>query len=172
MNKKILIRADANKAIGMGHIMRTLSIADAFVSDDCNVEFVIADDSVSKLIQSRGYKASILNSDYQRMDDELVLWPSTSPDLIIVDSYYVTAPYLQSLKSKLKATGGKLAYIDDVYTFPYPVDILIDYNAYASSDIYNKLYEGSEQPQLILGPTGQWCQAVVRVDGAPHRTCV
>ncbi len=154
MKKNIIIRADANHSIGMGHIMRTLSIADSFRNAGCNVEFLIADGCVSKLIQDRGYKASILRSGYQKLDDELALLPSDiQADLIIVDSYYVTAPYLQSLKSRMKATGGKLAYIDDVYSFPYPVDVLIDYNAYASSDIYDKLYEGSERPQLIIGPT-------------------
>ncbi len=154
MNKNILIRADANKAIGMGHIMRTVSIAASFRTAGCNVEFIIADDSVSELISNRGYKAIILNSDYQRMDDELALWPQDiHADLIIVDSYYVTVDYLRSLKSRLKATNGKLVYIDDVYSFPYPVDILIDYNAYATKSIYDKLYEVSERPQLILGPT-------------------
>lgn len=149
---EVLIRADANQNIGMGHIMRCLSLADVALSAGCMVEFLIADDSVSELIQSRGFKATVLDSDYTRMEEEK--WPQNlQSDLIIVDSYYVTAGYLHQLREKLKPSCGKLIYIDDILSFPYPVDILVDYNAYSNKAIYDKLYEGAEQPHLILGPT-------------------
>lgn len=150
----VVFRADANKSIGMGHIMRCLSIADAFSTAGCQVEFLIADDGVSKLIRSRGYKAIVLNSGYQKLEDEE--WPQDlQPDLIIVDSYYVTATYLSTLLEKMRSSGGKLVYMDDVYAFPYPVDILVDYNAYAIESIYDKLYSNSdiEKPMMVLGST-------------------
>ena len=153
---RILFRADANKNIGMGHIMRCLSLADAFTSADCYVEFLIADDSVSELIQSRGYKAIVLNSDYTRMEEELNYWPSDfRADFLIVDSYYVTANYLASLREKMKGIDSKLVYIDDVLSLPYPVDILVDYNAYSNQSIYDRLYDSAtvEKPRMILGPT-------------------
>ena len=149
----IYIRADANPNIGMGHIMRCLSIADAFTSVGNNVCFVLADDTVQSLVQSRGYETIILHSDYRGMDAELSFWPSIFLDLIIVDSYFVTADYLRSLQNRLKESGGKLIYLDDVYAFPYPVDILVNYNAYASPHLYTDLYRDSTVPQLILGPT-------------------
>lgn len=157
-NKLIYIRADANHNIGMGHIMRCLSVADAFQALGHNVSFIIADEGVSSLIEQRGYEVVILNSDYRMMEDELSFWPELSPDLIIVDSYYVTSTYLCFLREKLKIeTGksGKLVYIDDVYSFPYPTDILVDYNAYASFPSYSDLYRDSiePEPRLILGPT-------------------
>lgn len=154
--KNVLIRADANKKISMGHIMRTLSIADAFTSAGNSVRFVLADDTVSTLVQSRGYEALVLGSDYQKMEQELSLWTQDIHiDLIIVDSYYVTADYLSLLRDKLRICSGKLLYIDDVYTFPYPVDILVDYNAYATQSIYDNLYNGAsvDRPRTILGPT-------------------
>ena len=154
----VVFRADANHNIGMGHIMRCLSIADAFQTLGHNVSFIIADEGISSLIKQRGYEAVILNSDYRIMEEELKLWPELTPDLIIVDSYYVTATYLCSLREKLiTETGesGKLVYIDDVYSFPYPVDILVDYNAYASLPSYSDLYRDRREPepQLILEPT-------------------
>ena len=149
MKKNILIRADANHNIGMGHIMRTLSIADAFTSIGNSVCFLLADDTVQSLVRSRGYKTVVLHSDYKRMEDEI--WPQDIyADLIIVDSYY-----LFFLREKMSTVGGKLVYIDDVCAFPYPVDIVIDYNAYATSPLYEDLYRDSRvrMPQLILGPT-------------------
>ena len=44
----IVFRADANSSIGMGHIMRSLSIADAFSDKGHLVSFVLADDTVEK----------------------------------------------------------------------------------------------------------------------------
>ena len=152
--KSIVIRADANSSIGMGHIMRTLSIADAFKSTGNSVRFILADDTARKLVNGRGYEAIVLDSRYNHMDDELSLWPSVAPDLIIADSYYVTSTYLSKLRYKMRGTG-KLAYLDDVLSFPYPVDILVNYNAYASQELYDTLYVGSEvdKPKMVLGPT-------------------
>ena len=62
----ILFRADANSNIGLGHIMRCLSIADALssitteptiVRGKDSIKFVLADETVSELIKSRGYAA-------------------------------------------------------------------------------------------------------------------
>ena len=145
----IIFRADANQNIGMGHIMRCLSIADIFKKKCNSVTFVTSDECVSSYIHGRGYKTVILNTCYKNMEGELNIWPDTSGvDIIVVDSYYVTAEYLSSLKSK-----AKLAYIDDTSDFPYNVDVLVNYNAYASNDMYEALYMNSniKFPKLILG---------------------
>ncbi len=142
----IVIRADANPNIGMGHIMRCLSVADAASSSGHKVTFILADDGVANLVHSRGYETIVLHSDYREMDEEL--WPELNPELIIVDSYFVTAKYLEKLRLK-----APLVYIDDILSFPYPVDILVNYNAYAPFAGYHELYENSgvEEPRFILG---------------------
>lgn len=158
----ILFRADANSNIGLGHIMRCLSIADALssttsyptiVSGKKSIKFVLADNTVAELIHSRGYEPIILHTDYQSMDSELPVWEELSSsidaDLIIVDSYFVTASYLTYLRDNI----GVVCYIDDVLSFPYPADILINYNAYASEADYQRLYCGSSEPEFLLGPT-------------------
>ena len=158
----ILIRADANSNIGMGHVMRTLSIADALSSDTSfptiisgkkDIKFVLADEMVADLIKSRGYEPIVLHTDYSHMEDEIEKWTeledSIDADLIIVDSYFVTADYLSWLKENI----GFTAYIDDVLSFPYPVDVLVDYNAYATEESYHALYGGKEEPELIIGPS-------------------
>lgn len=148
----LLIRADANPNIGMGHIMRCLSIADAATNFGFVVSFVTADDNVRSLIIDRGYKAVILNSDYINMEDELRFWPDESYDVVIVDSYFVTSTYFQRLKSKV-GESGIIVYIDDLADFPYPVDILINYNAYADFHTYSNLYSCMKMPRMMLGPT-------------------
>ncbi len=157
----ILFRADANPNIGMGHIMRCLSIADAMAATSNStilprgkqdIKFVLADNSISQLIRDRGYEPIVLNTPYDRMEEELGVWekliPSIDSDLLIVDSYFVTDHYLSWLREEV----GRVCYIDDVLSFPYPTDILINYNAYASISDYQALYEGCEdKPEFILG---------------------
>ena len=156
----ILFRADANSNIGMGHVMRCLSIADALAGNDSfpsivsgkkSIKFVLADEGISDLIKSRGYEPIVLHTRYDRMDEEIPVWeelaPSIDADLIIVDSYFVTPTYLTYLKDNI----GRVCYLDDVLSFPYPTDILINYNAYANLTDYQELYEGREAPEFLLG---------------------
>lgn len=150
---KITFRVDANRNIGMGHIMRCLSLADVFFSAGHRITFVLADETVEKNVNDRGYDSVVLNSDYKNMESELVYWPMVTQDIIIVDSYYVTFTYLVQLREKMQKVGGKLIYIDDVFSFPYPVDVLVNYNVYATKTIYDELYHSTKKPRLILGPT-------------------
>ena len=138
-------RADASSEIGMGHIMRCLSIADA-LSPYTQVLFILADNTAQSIIEHRGYKTFILGSDYRDMENELPLWPPGLPDCVIIDSYYVTVNYLSSIKRR-----AKVVYIDDLAAFPYPVDILVNYNAYGLLLDYQDLYSGCA-PKLLLGP--------------------
>lgn len=154
MDFNIVFRADANPGIGMGHVMRCLSIADAFNAIGNKVLFVVADENVVGLINDRGFETAVLNSDYKDMESELGMWPDgLQPEIVVVDSYFVTEGYFRSLKEKF--AGGKVVYIDDVASFPYPVDVLVDYNAYGLYVDYSGLYAYSEvkQPELVLGPT-------------------
>ena len=156
----ILFRADANSNIGMGHVMRTLSIAEALssntsyptiISGKQSIKFVVADETISDMIKDRGYEPIVLHTDYKNMDGEIPVWeelmPSIDADLIIVDSYYVTAPYLKFLREEV----GTVAYIDDVLALPYPADLMINYNAYANLSSYYALYKKHETPEFLLG---------------------
>ena len=149
----VIFRADANYNIGIGHIMRCLSIADSCSAKNYCVKFIIAGHDAESLIKNRGYEVEVLSSDYSQMDDELNLWSNTNhPDIIVIDSYFVTSSYFLKVKKTYKCP---IVYIDDLYSHPYPVDILINYNAYALEIDYDRIYSdaGIECPQLILGPT-------------------
>lgn len=110
----------------------------------------MADQSFLSTLQYNGFKVYVLDTDYKAMDIELdvflpvLLWEK--PDAVILDSYYVTSYYMESVKNITK-----LVYIDDVLSFPYPTDILINYNIYASKTKYLKLYCDKEIPTMLLG---------------------
>ena len=146
----VVIRADANSKIGMGHVMRCLSVVDALVKCGEEVLFVTADDTPVPLLTKKGIPYRVLHTDYADMEAELPeLWEvlrelpqgaeSPEPALaqkntsILVDSYYVTEKYLAALKKRITTI-----YMDDIYAFSYPVDMLINYNIYGEEMGYEK----------------------------------
>jgi len=148
----IVFRVDGNKDIGLGHVMRCLSIADSFRKNKKECVFVMADNSVEELIETRGYKVVVLNTCYESPELEIDSIEDTicplSPELLIVDSYYVTYEYLKYL-NKL----AKVVYIDDLAAFPYPVKALINYNVFGPDMDYGLLYRDAviKPDKLFLG---------------------
>lgn len=148
----IIFRADGNEIIGSGHVMRCLSIADAFKMAGKECIFVLADSRAQAIIELKGYKTIVLESLYDRLDAEISsiksVLDSIGPELVIIDSYFVTPYYLQELKYR-----WKIAYVDDLASFAYPVNKLINYNVYASMIDYVQIYEKGKigLPQCFLG---------------------
>lgn len=158
----VVIRADANSKIGMGHVMRCLSVADALLKRGEEVLFVTADDTPVPLLTKKGVPYRVLHTDYADMEAELPkLWNALSelpqgpgvPEaalpqrntFILVDSYYVTEKYLAALKKRITTI-----YMDDIYAFSYPVDMLINYNIYGEEMGYEKDVAFADT-KLLLG---------------------
>lgn len=125
----IWIRADANSEIGSGHLMRCLSVADRVREQGSEVCFLLADESSVSVLEQRNMPYRVLGSDYRQMEEELpVLLPlldSEKNPVLLVDSYFVTAGYLNTLKDH-----AYVVYMDDKNSFPYPVNAVINYNIY------------------------------------------
>ena len=51
----IIIRVDGNEKIGLGHVMRCLSVADALKSNGNNLMFVTADEKCRELLSQFRY---------------------------------------------------------------------------------------------------------------------
>ena len=145
------IRADANPYLGLGHVMRCLSIANALSALGYKIVFLLASKEAEKIISDKGYETLIFNSDYRNLEEELDCWPGITFECILVDSYYVTPSFFRFLKARTDL----LVYLDDLATFSYPVDVLINYNVYGSCLNYDKLYHNSgvRMPRLLIGPS-------------------
>ena len=140
------IRADANRIIATGHVMRCITIAKEIVSLGERVVFFFADDESKALFD--GYSEGIGNADtvvmgtaYDDMEGELCTLKKELSNrgvkALLVDSYFVTRKYFEEV-SKL----CPVAYIDDLGKEAFPVDLLINYSGYYSSVGYESLYEG------------------------------
>lgn len=157
----ILFRTDGNHSIGSGHIMRCLSIADYAKSYGEKCIFLIASQDFKKMICLHGHQAIVLDQDYRNMESQLYLtyeWIQyCEPSVMFVDSYYVTEAYLSNLHKFCKRFGTKLIYMDDLLSFPYACDVLINYNIFGieKKDIYLQMYKTKKiisMPKMLLGP--------------------
>ncbi|MCR5720734.1 MAG: UDP-2,4-diacetamido-2,4,6-trideoxy-beta-L-altropyranose hydrolase [Lachnospiraceae bacterium] len=144
----ILFRADGNKILGTGHIMRCLSIAEAIKKRGEECIFVCADSNMKEVITSRGFGCKVLETDFTKLDEEINLF--TQADFfkkakgIVFDSYYVTEKYLKTITA-LKKT----VYIDDYFT-KMPLTAVVNYSIYADVQAYRNVY-GEIMPRLFLG---------------------
>jgi len=141
----VLFRADGNLQIGSGHIMRCLSLADAFRENGEGVVFITADDCFQDVIQKRGYECAVLHTKYEHMEAELPallpLLQKFRPRCVLLDGYFVTPDYMAAIRKT-----APLIYIDDQNFFDYPADLVVNYTLYADQLPYpqNKRY--------LLGP--------------------
>lgn len=144
----IWMRADGNSEIGIGHIMRCVSIADEIKQMGEEVCFVLADECASGLLQQKGYRYIVLHTAYDCMESEIdvlkQLIEQHKPDLLLVDSYSVTKRYFEELNDIVKT-----AYMDDLGNDSYSVKLLINYNVYATDEMYSRAKDCVER--FILG---------------------
>ena len=140
---------DANSNIGMGHLMRCLCIANELKERNIEFFFIISDDSDSYILDQHSYL-------YFRMTrhgkkgwdsseiDACIL--KNGCDCLLVDTYRITEKDILTIKEHVK-----VAYIDDLYLFDCPADIVINHNIEASLEQYyqtkyenRKIYVGVE----------------------------
>lgn len=140
MVKRIYIRVDGNEIIATGHVMRCLSIAEQIRKLGAEVIFVTADEKPCPLITDKGFPVDVLDTVWNDLDREIEqichYVMEHQVKLLLVDSYYVTKEYLQNLSQYTK-----IAYIDDLRKFLYPVQALIHYWAFADAGLYQSPYE-------------------------------
>lgn len=138
-------RADGDNKTGTGHIMRCLSLADALREKGAGCEFITAGPCMRPLIRERGYKCRVLDTPYDRIEEELPsflpLLEEDRPVCVVLDSYFVTGDYMRAVKAK-----APLVYIDDQNAFDYPADVVVNYN------LYGKMVKYPLGKTYLLGP--------------------
>lgn len=147
-NSVILIRADGNETLGMGHLMRCLSIAAALVKAGEKCVFLTAQNPAADFVREKGFACEVLGTDYQHMESELPrleeVYQTYSPKCWLVDSYQVTQKYLSELQK-----AAPVFYLDDTGEEVYEADGLINYNIYAFGLDYKE--RCPESMRLFLG---------------------
>ena len=143
------IRADGSAAIGMGHLMRCLSIAIALKEQQAEVIFITGNEQSKAFIIEKGFGCKLFQKQYESMENEtaelISILKEHQIQLLLVDSYYATETYLAIIKAYVP-----VFYMDDLGRMNLPVSGLINYNIYGQYMAYEQQY--SPQTELILGP--------------------
>ena len=143
----IWFRADGGREIGMGHIRRCLSVSAALQELGGQTCFLVADDAAVSLLDAQGQDYRVLNSSWQNPEEELkTMLPMLregGKGVFFADSYYVTAEYLRQIGELMP-----VCCMDDMGISGLPVDLLINYNIFATSSLYTM---GDGKTNYLLG---------------------
>lgn len=142
------IRADANDTIATGHIMRCITIAEALRRKGFRTVFFTADEEAREMLSQAGMEQICLHTEWDHMEEEIPrlreMLSLAGVGILLVDSYQATPAYFEGLRDQVK-----LVYLDDCFEAVYPVDLLINYNAFHTRFPYEESYGG--RTRLLLG---------------------
>jgi len=164
---KVVIRVDASVQIGIGHVMRCLTLAATLRRDGADVIFISRahTGNLIKFIQEKGFKTFILKGVEDLSSSENTLqhseWLGVSQqkdaeqcrlvleevraDWLIVDHYSIDQFWEDSLKGFYK----KLMVIDDLADRNHVCDILLDQTFGRSREDYLNLVP--KRSKLLMG---------------------
>jgi UDP-2,4-diacetamido-2,4,6-trideoxy-beta-L-altropyranose hydrolase len=146
----LIVRADATVAMGTGHVMRCLALAQAWQDDGGRCIFAMAEStpSMQERVHSEGFDlASVAASPGTKEDaSELVkLAVASCATWVVVDGYQFGDEYQRTLK----AAGLKLLFVDDSgHAGSYVADLVLDQNAHARESFYQRR---EPYTRLLLG---------------------
>jgi UDP-2,4-diacetamido-2,4,6-trideoxy-beta-L-altropyranose hydrolase len=135
----LLIRADANTAIGSGHVMRCLALAQAWQEHGGMVTFVSANDlpdSLQTRLTDEKMQAHLLQEEPGSRADvtaTINFASDISAETIVVDGYHFGADYQRWIKD----AGFQLLFIDDNgHAQHYYADWVLNQNIHATEALY------------------------------------
>lgn len=138
-NRTVGIRADGNTEIGLGHLMRCLSLALALRKKDIPVIFITAEEDGGEILSEAGFKQVVLHSDYRNMLPECdkleKILEEYDVGLLIVDSYRAKPEYFRRVRSRVPVVR-----FEEEPEEEYPADGVINYNIYAGELPYDRYY--------------------------------
>ncbi|MCR5670073.1 MAG: UDP-2,4-diacetamido-2,4,6-trideoxy-beta-L-altropyranose hydrolase [Butyrivibrio sp.] len=147
--KKIWIEANGNGIIATGHIRRCMTIAAELIERGAEVKFLLSDEESADVLaelsdqEKKIYDCIILHTNYSEPAEDLPvlegLLTDEKPDMFLLDSYFVTPEYMEALKELFGrlSPDTRTCYIDDLYKFDYPVDMIINYDVVVPRDFYS-----------------------------------
>jgi UDP-2,4-diacetamido-2,4,6-trideoxy-beta-L-altropyranose hydrolase len=147
VNRKVaVLRADASSSIGVGHVMRSLSLGEALLDEGFGVELVSFElaPSLQSLATSCGVEVVELTCAPRSSEDaQFVL--QRNANIFVVDGYEFSREFF----AVLEASSTPFAVVDDnVETNAQSPSAVINQNPHASTSMYAHLHGN---PKMLLG---------------------
>jgi UDP-2,4-diacetamido-2,4,6-trideoxy-beta-L-altropyranose hydrolase len=150
-SRTLLVRCDASVAIGTGHAMRCLALAQAWQDAGGDAAFAMAEatPAVEERLQRESVGVVRLKAEPGSADDAqqtVALALGKQVCWVVVDGYRFGADYQAALKS----AGLKVLFIDDNgRAGPYSADLVLNQNAHANEALYRNQ---KSTANILLGP--------------------
>ena len=162
VNRKVaVLRADASSSIGVGHVMRSLSLGEALLDEGFGVELVSFElaPSLQSLAASCGITVVELSCAPRSNEDaQFVL--QRNANIVVVDGYEFSREFF----AVLEASSTPFAVVDDnAETNAHSPSAVINQNPHASASMYAHL---QSNPKLLLGLQYAMVRKEVREVGA------
>ncbi|GAB3817315.1 UDP-2,4-diacetamido-2,4,6-trideoxy-beta-L-altropyranose hydrolase [Pontibacter rugosus] len=146
VKQRIIFRADGNSQIGLGHVVRSLALAEMLREE---FECIFAIQSPSKDLREQ----------IQHTCHGLIALPACTPaedrftheldayiskeEIVVLDGYNFNTNYQLSIKAK----GAALICIDDIHTYSFVADAVLN----QAGGVKASLYTTSPYTKLLLG---------------------
>ncbi|MDQ1329878.1 MAG: hypothetical protein QG578_140, partial [Thermodesulfobacteriota bacterium] len=149
----MIIRTDSSVNMGIGHVMRCLTLADELKKNGCNVTFISNSmlDAVKNLMHGKGYALCFLGSvnkihenplpqitdeintkentdEDARQTNDIISFMRNKVDMLIVDHYGLDHKW----ESQMRSLVSSIIVIDDTADRKHDCDALLDQNLYVN----------------------------------------
>lgn len=148
---RVALRADASATIGLGHVMRCLTLADELAAGGAEVRFLCRDlpGDGRALVAARGHAVDVLPGAGEWNEDGdaaacLAAMPH-SVDWLAVDHYALGAAW----EGQMRARAARILAIDDLADRRHDCELLLDQNLQADGRYAGLLPAAS---RLLAGP--------------------
>jgi UDP-2,4-diacetamido-2,4,6-trideoxy-beta-L-altropyranose hydrolase len=121
--RKIYFRADGSIDIGLGHVIRTLALAD-MLKDDFDCVFVtrfLTAYIIEEINKSCSSYIKLSEKKHKHFDEFIT--NIKKEDIVVLDNYFFNTEY----QRQIKAIGCKLVCIDDMHDKHYVADVVINH---------------------------------------------
>ncbi|MCQ2517416.1 MAG: UDP-2,4-diacetamido-2,4,6-trideoxy-beta-L-altropyranose hydrolase [Lachnospiraceae bacterium] len=148
----IVFRADGNSTLGLGHVMRCMTVAEAVRKAGDDACFVTCCPETFEIVFKKGFMAYSVGDSFTGLKPSKESLTAEIPELreilkkvgakvLVCDSYSASEDYFTGVNDLVKT-----AYIDDFGDADFPVDFMINYNIFAKDTDYSGSY------RLLTGP--------------------
>jgi UDP-2,4-diacetamido-2,4,6-trideoxy-beta-L-altropyranose hydrolase len=143
-----IFRADANRSIGGGHIMRCLALADALVERGWRCAFAVSAETMATVphLKRAQHDIHILSAVEEGDPAALLSTATEGCQLLVIDHYGLGAPYEAGCRSLTR----QILVIDDLADRAHDCDLLLDQNLGRDPLDYDGLVPASAR--VLTGP--------------------
>lgn len=146
--RRIIFRADGNSRIGLGHVVRSLALADMLRNE---FECVFAIQEPEETLKSQILETCdgiislpVCAPTEDRFNYELAAYISDE-EIVVLDGYSFDTAY----QKNIKARGAQLVCIDDIHAYSFVADVILN----QAGGVDATKYKVAPHTKLLLGPT-------------------